>query len=187
MKLTENQIRKVESDVNSLRIEIQRQISLRIEGKDNHEELSQANSNYHNHIDTTKFLWSKEFRDNLRSSDKDSIANTILYLEVDPWYFRSGYLKEHLLLSLKNSHLSYRNRNRISECFKTSIENKKTSRVLRYYFPLMTRLYTHDQLSIFLDELNAPSIPAIEYFKDYMVKYYASNKQAISNLSSTQQ
>ena len=175
MKLTETQIKKVETDINALRNEVERQVSLKIEGKNNDDELRKANNNYQKYKDVTEFLWSDQFRDKLKSSDKNSISDAILYLEVDPWYFRSGYLKERLLFSLKRSSLSSRNRARILECFIKTMKSNRRWRVLRYYYPLLTKLFSPDQLETLMDELSLLSYPVADDFYKYISQYYASS------------
>ena len=39
----------------------------------------------------------------MQKGDRDSIRDLITFLEVDPIFHRSGYLKEHLLRLIKNA------------------------------------------------------------------------------------
>ena len=64
------------------------------------------------HYPTDK-LWEDEFLAELRASKRPAIEDTILYLEVNPWYFRSGYLKERLIRGLKSADLTPRDRRRL--------------------------------------------------------------------------
>lgn len=51
-------------------------------------------------------LWPLEARDKIRDGDRETIEDALLFLEVDPWFFRSGYLKERVIRHLKGAQLS---------------------------------------------------------------------------------
>jgi hypothetical protein len=42
----------------------------------------------------------------LRTHDPEAVENAIKFLEVDPWFFRSGYIKEEILRRLKSAPLT---------------------------------------------------------------------------------
>jgi hypothetical protein len=72
-----------------------------------------ATSAWHAQRYPTNKLWEDDFLTDLRASDRQAIEESILYLEVDPWYFRSGYLKERLIRGLKVANLSEIDRSRL--------------------------------------------------------------------------
>ena len=42
----------------------------------------------------------------MRAGDRETIEDALLFLEIDPWFFRSGYLKERVIRHLKSAQLS---------------------------------------------------------------------------------
>lgn len=49
---------------------------------------------------------SREFLDSVRQGDRDAIAEALLFLEADPYCFRSGYMKKKLCHALKQAPLN---------------------------------------------------------------------------------
>ena len=72
-----------------------------------------ATTAWHARTSPTDRLWSDEFLAALRASDRPAIEDAILFLEVDPWYFGSGYLKERLIRGLKSANLTAQDRRRL--------------------------------------------------------------------------
>ncbi|GAA5497547.1 hypothetical protein Rhal01_03743 [Rubritalea halochordaticola] len=60
-------------------------------------------------------LWGRAYLEELRASDPAAVADAILFLEVDPWFHRSGYLKERLIRGLKTAQLSDRDKLRLRQ------------------------------------------------------------------------
>ena len=58
-------------------------------------------------------LWPLEARDKMRAGDRETIEDALLFLEVDPWFFRSGYLKERVIRHLKSAQLSKADKGRL--------------------------------------------------------------------------
>ncbi len=56
---------------------------------------------------------SPEFIDSIRHGDHDAIAEALLFLEADPYCFRSGYMKKKLCHALKQAPLEKEERFRI--------------------------------------------------------------------------
>lgn len=72
-----------------------------------------ATSAWHAQAYVTGTLWSDGFLAALRASQRSAVDDAILYLEVDPWYFRSGYLKERLIRGVKAAELSEQDQRRL--------------------------------------------------------------------------
>ncbi len=72
-----------------------------------------ATDQWHASVYPTDQLWEDDFLSRLRASHREAIEDAILYLEVDPWYFRSGYLKERLIRRLKAAVLTEKDRERL--------------------------------------------------------------------------
>lgn len=76
-------------------------------------EWSDAADAWHSHIHPIDKLWQTHFMADLRDSVPYAVEEAILYLEVDPWYHRSGYLKERLIRGLKAATLKNSERTRL--------------------------------------------------------------------------
>jgi hypothetical protein len=67
----------------------------------------------------------------------------ILFLEADPWFFRSGYLKVRLLRALKRSTLSARERERLRQVIVAVVDSRHRQE-FRAYGQLAARIATDD-------------------------------------------
>ena len=78
------------------------------------------------------YLWSGEFGQRVRSGDREAVKDAVLFLEVDPWYFRSGYLKERLIDGLKRAPLTEHDRERLRQVI-LNVAHGRNRREFRYY------------------------------------------------------
>jgi hypothetical protein len=60
----------------------------------------------------------------LDRGDPDAIEEAIAFLEVDPWFFRSGYIKEIVNRRLKHVPLTRQQQTRLQEVIETRIQGK---------------------------------------------------------------
>jgi len=176
MRLTENQIKQVEKDINHLTEEVSRLFLLRDKSSLAWEDWSKACEAWHNYQSPTSFLWTKEFKASIKENDEMAVSEAILYLEVDPYYFRSGYLKERLLSLLKASKLSQRSKARILHCFGNNLRSALWRRDTRYYFSLIAKNFTKEFLENYINELNLPNTRKLRYLREYLKHYYSSNR-----------
>jgi hypothetical protein len=58
----------------------------------------------------------------LAHHDVEAVEDAICFLEVDPWFFRSGYIKERILRYLKRCRLTENQCERIMHCLLRSVE-----------------------------------------------------------------
>ncbi|GEM_PF-3803224 len=61
----------------------------------------------------TDYLWSDEVAQKIKDGDREYTDDALLFLEVDPWFDSSGYLKEHLLEKLRQAPLTEDDKARI--------------------------------------------------------------------------
>ena len=73
----------------------------------------------------------REF-DLLKHSDAQAVEMAVQYLEADPWYFRSGYIKEQLIQALRKVSLTDAQRERLREVVIERIK-KGSGREFRRY------------------------------------------------------
>lgn len=77
----------------------------------------------------------------LKCGDAQAVEMAVRYLEADPWYFRSGYIKEQLLKELKGTALREDQRHRLRAVILERI-NKGCGREFRRYCRLARTLTT---------------------------------------------
>lgn len=70
--------------------------------------------------------------DEIRLSDQELVEFAISFLEIDPMYFRSGYIKETILTKLKRSILKKNQRDRVINILIDAVRNRGY-REYRYY------------------------------------------------------
>jgi len=103
MKLTSIAIAKHASVSAHLHTEVYRTYELRESGQKGYSEWSSACSAYHSHTSPLDIFWTKHFTKAVRNGNRPAIENLITFLQVDPIYNNSGYLKERLLRLIKNA------------------------------------------------------------------------------------
>jgi len=111
--LTREVIAEEERVTNLLHQRIHSTFAKRHESARAWKEWEEATSAWHARRYPTEKLWEAGFLADLRASRRSAIEDAILYLEVDPWYFRSGYLKTRLIRGLKSADLTSRDRRRL--------------------------------------------------------------------------
>ncbi|MBL4661406.1 MAG: hypothetical protein JKY19_13700 [Alcanivoracaceae bacterium] len=65
-------------------------------------------------------------------SDKKLQEFIITFLELDPMFFRSGYIKEEMLRKIKKSPLSLKQINRLRQVLKDAVKNRGTREFKKY-------------------------------------------------------
>ena len=71
--------------------------------------------------------------------DKDLLEFVVQFLEVDPWFFRSGYLKEIFLTKIKRSNISVKTKTRLRNILMDAV-NKRGAREYKYYCRLAVQV-----------------------------------------------
>jgi len=67
-----------------------------------------------------------------RYADKELLEFVVCFIEVDPWFFRSGHLKQMLLTRLKRSQLGAQNTRRLRAVLLDAVDRRGT-REFKYY------------------------------------------------------
>ncbi len=133
--LTREAIAEVERIENAHHKAIHTTFACRNQGPKAWKAWEDATSAWHAQRYPTERLWEDQFLADLRTSDRQAIDEAILYLEVDPWYFRSGYLKERLIRGLKAADLTERDRRRLRNVI-WNVAGGKNRREFRDYCSL---------------------------------------------------
>jgi hypothetical protein len=114
-------------------VEIDTKLSRKnIKNEKDYSEYQKAVDEFH----SIKTIW-EYFNENnafthIKNGHYDWISQGILYLEVDPYYFRSGYFKEEILEALKSAPLTSDFKTRIQKLM-IAIIKKCFRRELKYY------------------------------------------------------
>ncbi|GAA5481801.1 hypothetical protein [Haloferula sargassicola] len=132
-----------------------------------------AASAWHAQRYATDRLWEDEFLADLRGSDRQAIDEAILFLEVDPWYFRSGYLKERLIRGLKAAQLTERDRKRLRNVI-WNVAGGKNRREYRDYCSLAAVVGNCDLVRLLEDVSPERDLDAKGKF-GYLLSYLQQN------------
>ena len=111
----------------------------------------------------TKFYFfeSRDFLSALASGDADAKESAIRFLEFDPYYYRSGYIKSKLLVRLKNIKLSASEVKRLQKVICNAIISQQPKCEFKYYARLLKNVGTPE----FRQKLQALPVPGLPYLK----------------------
>ena len=111
----------------------------------------------------TKFYFfeSRDFLSALASGDADAKESAIRFLEFDPYYYRSGYIKSKLLVRLKNIKLSASEVKRLQKVICNAIVSQLPKCEFKYYARLLKNVGTPE----FRQKLQALPVPGLPYLK----------------------
>ena len=111
----------------------------------------------------TKFYFfeSRDFLSALASGDADAKESSIRFLEFDPYYYRSGYIKSKLLVRLKNIKLSASEVKRLQKVICNAIVSQLPKCEFKYYARLLKNVGTPE----FRAKLQNLSVPDLPYLK----------------------
>lgn len=111
----------------------------------------------------TKFYFfeSRDFLSALASGDADAKESAIRFLEFDPYYYRSGYIKSKLLVRLKNIKLSASEVKRLQKVICNAIVSQPPKCEFKYYARLLKKVGTPE----FRQKLQALPVPGLPYLK----------------------
>lgn len=113
--LTRSQIQREERQSKEHRRRINETFLQRDKSRAGFEAWERACREWHNSRILSFYLWTQEAHERMRRGEREVIEDTLLFLEVDPWFFRSGYLKERVLRHLKGAPLNDSDRARLRQ------------------------------------------------------------------------
>ena len=111
----------------------------------------------------TKFYFfeNQTFLTALSSGETDAKESAIRFLEFDPYYYRSGYIKSKLLVRLKNIKLSASEVKRLQKVICNAIVSPQPKCEFKYYARLLKNIGTPE----FRQKLQALPVPGLPYLK----------------------
>ncbi|MCE5198779.1 MAG: hypothetical protein ABFD54_10455 [Armatimonadota bacterium] len=133
----------------------------------------EACADFHQTRVATDYLWSDKVRLKIKNGDREVINDALLYLEVDPWYFRSGYLKERLIDALKSAPLTNEDVNRIQNII-INIAGGPNRREFRRFCQLAARV-TSPEFEELLVQLAKEHDPGGKLA--YLLRYLEEHKE----------
>ena len=112
----------------------------------------------------TKFYFfeNQTFLAALSAGDADAKESAIKYLEFDPYYYRSGYIKSKLLVRLKHIKLTASEIKRLQKVVCNAILSPFPKSEFKYYAGLLKNIGT-PEFHLQLEEL---SVPALSYLQE---------------------
>ena len=111
----------------------------------------------------TKFYFfeNNDFLSALAAGNADAKESAIRFLEFDPYYYRSGYIKSKLLVRLKNIKLSASEVKRLQKVICNAIVSPQPKCEFKYYARLLKNVGTPE----FRQKLQALPVPGLPYLK----------------------
>ena len=103
----------------------------------------------------------EDFLAELSSGNTEVKKAAIKFLEFDPYYYRSGYIKGKLLVRLKNIKLSDSEAERLRQVVCNAIVSRQPKSEFKYYARLLKNIGTLE----FYQRLQNLSVPEIPYIK----------------------
>lgn len=120
----------------------------------------------------TDFLWEDSFYQRLRAGERDAIEEAILFLEVDPWFFRSGYLKERLIRGLKACPRKKKDDMRLRNVI-WNVANGRNRREFRNYCSLAAKVATEEFMELLAKVSEAQDAAAkgkLSYLRRFLIR-----------------
>ena len=94
-----------------------------------------------------------------RYSDRKLLEFVVCFLEVDPWFFRSGYLKQIFLTRLKRSDLDEATQGRLRRVL-LDIVDRRGTREFKHYCRLAAVIADESLVSALEGQGRAPTVPS---------------------------
>jgi len=117
------------NEIATLSRRIRETLCFRDDGPDQRAEWSEACSDFHSKYDDLAFPGGlRDARDRMRAGDTEAIEYAIAFLEVRPYFFRSGYMYKDFMRVLRNCPLSVAQRKRYDQIRKRYLAYRDTRR-----------------------------------------------------------
>ena len=122
-KSAQNEIREAVRDFHDLQSQIKAALPERSKSPQGLKAWQDACVAWHNHTSILATFWQKEYLSAVESGDPESVDLAISFVEVNPYYFRSGYMKDRLFRRLRRSKLSEDQRQRLLSAITEAIHS----------------------------------------------------------------
>jgi len=166
--MTEGEIRRAEREINLLHERVHETVRHRARSEVHRQEWRDACQAFHSYRAAAFSLWQAETLARVRAGGEPERSDALLFLEVDPWFFRSGYLKQKLLRALKGAHLEPEEVERL-ELICIAIVGGRPRREFREYCRMAARVGTA-RLKAELMARRGTSDPGVRQRADEMLR-----------------
>jgi hypothetical protein len=130
--LTVDDIRQAEHEINARHARIYETLPHRTKSEAHRREWEDACLAFRAYRHPVFDLMRPDVLEKIRSGADSWRSAAILFLEVDPWFFRSGYMKQRLLRVLKGATLTTQERQRLDAVF-LAVVTSRDRREFREY------------------------------------------------------
>jgi hypothetical protein len=134
-------IRRAASEINALHARINETSTLRHHDGVYRRQWEEACKAFHAYTHPIYQLWSPETLRSIREGLEPWRPVALLFLETDPWFFRSGYLKQKVLRALKAATLEPEEVERVNGILLTAVDSRDR-REFKEYCRLAARVAT---------------------------------------------
>ena len=111
------------------------------------------------------FFENQTFLAALAAGDADAKESAIKFLEFDPYYYRSGYIKSKLLVRLKHIKLTASEIRRLQKVVCNAIVSRQPKCEFKYYAGLLKNIGS-PEFHLQLEKLPVPALPYLQERKN---------------------
>jgi hypothetical protein len=130
--MTIDDIRHAERDINALHDRIYEALPFRDKSDADRAKWRDACTAFRAYRHPALELWRPDVLEKVRSGAEVWRSDAILFLEADPWFFRSGYLKQKVLRALKGAALEPEEAARLKGVFLLVVDSRERREFREY-------------------------------------------------------
>jgi hypothetical protein len=141
--ITIDEIRRAERELNALHARVHEIFRIRGKGVAARRKWEEACALLRGYTHPVFSLADAAVLTQIRAGDTVRRQEALLFLEADPWFFRSGYMKEKFLRALKRCALSDTEKERLVRIL-LAVVDSRDRREFREYCRLASHVTSHD-------------------------------------------
>jgi hypothetical protein len=130
--ITIDEIRRVEAEYSALNDRFHESVTHRDDSTKARDEWQRACEAFHKYDHPVFRLWDKDVLAEVKSRPGDWRNAALLFLEADPWFFRSGYLKTKIVRALKQADLRPREIERVQSILINAVDRRDRREYVEY-------------------------------------------------------
>lgn len=143
--------------------------------ENNFKDLKKISSCFYENYDNLAFIGGlKRNFDLLKNLDKNAIDLSLLFLKTDPYFFRSGYIKEKIIHYLKKVNFDLYQKNLLNQILIQSVFYEKRREYIQYCL-LASRIADEDFCCKIREIINNSNSILVKQQAEYMLKVILNN------------